>query len=328
MSSDKLLEIKDLQVVFETYEGTIEAIDIDYLDIFKGETLGVVGETGCGKSVTTEALLNIVPKPGRIVDGEIIFEGENLLEKSEKEWRNIRGNKIAKIFQNPMSNLNPVYKVKTQMMDIIQVHNDMDDEETENKCLELLEQVKLSNPRTVLNSYPHELSGGMRQRVMIAMALSCNPTLLIADEPTTALDVTIQAQILKLINELKEEIGTTVLFITHDLGVIAQVAERTAVMYAGKIVELADVEVIYENPYHPYTNGLIKSIPDKTESGERLPSVKGSVPDLKDIEPGCRFFPRCNRSSADCDQKDPELKEIEENHLVSCFHHLKEGENR
>lgn len=325
--SEKLMEIKNLKVQFDTYHGVVEAIDIDYLDVIKGETIGLVGETGCGKSVTTEAILNIVPAPGKVVEGEIIFEGEDLLKKSKKEWKKIRGNKIAKIFQNPMSNLNPVYRIERQMVDIITVHNDISHDEAHDRALALLEKVKLSNPESVLKSYPHELSGGMRQRVMIAMALSCNPSLLIADEPTTALDVTIQAQILNLINELKRDVGSTVLFISHDLGVIAQVADRCAVMYAGKIVELADVEEIYHDPKHPYTEGLISSIPDKSESGQDLPVIPGSVPNLIDVEKGCRFYPRCERSLEKCKDVDPVMEEIEERHFTACFNPIKEGDN-
>ncbi|MFW5898533.1 MAG: ABC transporter ATP-binding protein [Candidatus Saliniplasma sp.] len=316
---EKLVEIRDLKVRFKTYKGVVKAIDIDKLDIYKGETLGLVGETGCGKSVTTEAILNIVPDPGEITNGEIIFEGEDLLKKSKKEWKDIRGKKIAKIFQNPMSNLNPVYRIKRQMVDIIKVHRDIKDKEAEEMALELLDKVRLSNPKAVLNSYPHELSGGMRQRVMIAMALSSNPSLLIADEPTTALDVTIQAQILKLIDNLKEEVGTTVLFITHDLGVIAQVAERVAVMYAGNIVEVADVVDIFENPFHPYTRGLIASIPDKASENEDLPVIKGTVPNLIDIEEGCRFYPRCDYHTPECKESPPRLEEVKEGHEVACF---------
>lgn len=324
---EKLMEIKNLKVHFDTYHGVVEAIDIDYLDVIKGETIGLVGETGCGKSVTTEAILNIIPSPGKIAEGEIFFEGEDLLKKSKKEWKKIRGNKIAKIFQNPMSNLNPVYRIKRQMVDIITVHNDISKEEAGDRALDLLEKVKLSNPESVFNSYPHELSGGMRQRVMIAMALSCNPILLIADEPTTALDVTIQAQILNLINELKRDIGSTVLFISHDLGVIAQVADRCGVMYAGKIVELADVEEIYHNPKHPYTKGLIASIPDKSESGQDLPVIPGSVPNLVDIESGCRFYPRCERSISKCKDVDPVMEEIEERHFTACFNPIIEEDS-
>ncbi len=317
--AEKLMEINDLKVQFDTYKGVVKAIDIDNLNIYKGETLGLVGETGCGKSVTTEAILNIVPEPGKITGGEIIFEGEDLLKKSKKEWRDIRGNKIAKIFQNPMSNLNPVYRVKRQMTDIIKVHRDLTDEEAEDRALDLLEKVKLSNPKQVMNSYPHELSGGMRQRVMIAMALSSNPSLLIADEPTTALDVTIQAQILKLIDQLKEDVGTTVLFITHDLGVIAQVAERVAVMYAGRIVEISNAVDIFENPRHPYTKGLISSIPERSSEDEKLPVIKGTVPDLVDAPEGCRFYPRCELGTSECTEAKPRLYEIEEGHKVACF---------
>ena len=261
----------------------------------------------------------MVPDPGKIEKGKILFEGEDLLSKSKEELRKIKGNKIAKIFQDPMSNLNPVYKIGKQMLDVITLHQDLNKEEAREKAINLLDKVKLSRPESILESYPHELSGGMRQRVMIAMALSCDPKLLIADEPTTALDVTIQAQILDLINTLKDDIGLTVLFITHDLGVIAQVASRVAVMYAGNIVEVAEVEELYEDPLHPYTKGLLSSIPEKGLGKQKLPVIEGSIPNLINPPEGCRFYSRCGNRIEKCKEQTPKLREIEPDHEIACY---------
>ena len=294
--SEKLLEVKNLKTYFYTDEGVVKSVDDVSFDVEKGKTLGIVGESGCGKSITSLSIMQLVETPpGKIVGGEIIYQGENLLEQNKDQMRKIRGGEIAMIFQEPMTSLNPVFTVGKQIMEALRLHTDLDKEKAKERAIEMLKLVKIPLPEKRFNEYPHQLSGGMRQRVMIAMALSCNPKLLICDEPTTALDVTIQAQILDLINELKEKLGTSVMMITHDLGVIAEVADDVMVMYAGKVVEYGSADDIFESPKHPYTSGLMNCIPKLTdEDHTRLDVIKGMVPSFDQMPKGCAFCPRCS----------------------------------
>jgi oligopeptide/dipeptide ABC transporter ATP-binding protein len=318
---DVLLEIKHLKTFFYTDEGISRAVDGMDLTIRKGRTLGVIGESGCGKSVTALSVLRLVATPpGRIISGEILFNGEDLLQKPAEEMRKIRGNDISMIFQEPMTSLNPVYTIGNQIMEAVILHQGLHKAEARQKAVELLGLVGISTPAKQVDVYPHQLSGGMRQRAMIAMALSCRPKLLLADEPTTALDVTIQAQILRLINQLKEQIGMAVMMITHDLGVIAQVADDVVVAYAGKGVEYADAETIFEHPAHPYTQALYHSIPRLTETRKRkLAVIQGTVPNPLNFPSGCRFHPRCTHARELCAVEEPALEEIGSNHKVRCF---------
>jgi len=319
MPEQPLLEIKNLKINFKTYQGTVQAVDIDHFSIGRGEYVGLVGETGCGKSVTTLAILRLLPPSGRVVSGEILFKGEDLLKKSLKEMENIRGKQISIVFQNPSSSLNPVFTVGEQITRILMLHQNLKKEEAKRKAVKILSLVRLPNPYKILDRYPHELSGGMCQRVMIAMALSCNPDLLIADEPTTALDVTIQAQILKLMRELKDKIGASILLITHDLSVVAQLCDKVAVMYAGRIVEQGKVRDIFKNPLHPYTRGLLEAIPVVGKREKRLKGIEGFVPDMLNPPPGCRFHPRCPYATEICNVKSPDSFHVENGHYVSCF---------
>jgi oligopeptide/dipeptide ABC transporter ATP-binding protein len=324
MNNQKILEIKDLRTYFFTYEGVAKAVDGISYQLAKGEPLGVVGESGCGKSVTALSVLRLIPvPPGRVVGGEILFKGRNLLGLSEDEMRKIRGNRISMIFQEPMTSLNPVFTVGNQIQETLKLHQGLSKKESLEKSIEMLRLVNIPTPERAVERYPHELSGGMRQRVMIAMALACNPEILIADEPTTALDVTIQAQILDLMNKLKEELGMAIILITHNLGVVAETAKRVIVMYAGKIVEEAETKTLFGNPQHPYTMGLLKSIPvlgDKIRRGKvRLNEIPGVVPSLYDLPSGCKFSTRCPFVMDICKEKEPELKEIERSHFSSCW---------
>jgi len=318
--AERLLEVRGLKTYFYTEDGVVPAVDgVDFV-LNKGETLGIVGESGCGKSVTSLSIMRLIPDPpGKIVDGEIIFEGSNLLEKTEAEMRNIRGNDISMIFQEPMTSLNPVFTIGDQIMEAIILHQRLTKAAARERAIEMLRRVGIPSPERRIDEYPHQLSGGMRQRVMIAMALSCNPKLLIADEPTTALDVTIQAQILDLMRKLRDEFGTAIMLITHDLGVIAELAERVVVMYAGKIVEQADVKPLFANPLHPYTVGLLGSIPKLTEQQDRLQVIEGVVPHPAFLPKGCRFHPRCKEAREICKVEEPELMEQEPGHLVACW---------
>jgi len=314
-----LLEIKNLKTHFFTHEGTVKAVDGVSFKINQGETLGIVGESGSGKSVTALSVMRLIPHPpGKIVGGEIYFEGKNLLKLDDKEIRKMRGKKISMIFQEPMTSLDPVFTIGHEIGEVIQLHQGSSKEEARKKSIEILKVVGIPDVEKRIDNYPHELSGGMRQRVMIAMALSCNPTLLIADEPTTALDVTIQAQILRLINDLKDKFGASVMLITHDLGVIAEMCDNVAVMYAGNIVEYTDVYTLFNNPLHPYTKGLIKSMPRMNVEAEHLDVIPGMVPNLLDLPSGCPFHPRCDLSFKKCVEEMPELIEIENSHLVRC----------
>lgn len=318
--SKKLLEVSELKTHFFTDDGVVKAVDGVSFSIKEGETFGLVGESGCGKSVTALSIIRLIPDPpGKIIDGKVYLEGEDLVKKSEREMQKIRGNKISMIFQEPMTSLDPVFTIGSELMEVIQLHQGLDKEEARKKAIEMLRVVGIPEPEKRMKEYPHQLSGGMRQRAMIAMALSCNPQLLIADEPTTALDVTIQAQILRLMDQLKEDFSAAVLLITHDLGVIAETCKNVAVMYAGKIVEYGSVEDIFENPLHPYTAGLNKAIPRLDIDTERLQIIEGNVPNLIDLPPGCKFYPRCPYAMDICTKEEPPLKKREGNHLTRCY---------
>ncbi len=314
-----LLEIQQLKTYFNTGDGLLKAIDGIDISIDAGETLALVGESGCGKSMTALSILRLVPDPGRIVEGKIIFSDEDLLLLPEEEIRRIRGNRIAMIFQEPMTSLNPVFRVGEQICEVLRLHRGMDRSEATQAARELLEQVGIPEPGQRLSDYPHQLSGGLRQRVMIAMALACDPQLLIADEPTTALDVTIQAQIMDLLAELQGSRGMATLLISHDLGVVAESADRVAIMYAGLIVETATATELFANPLHPYTQGLLSCIPRLGEQRERLEPIPGQVPDVRNLPAGCSFRDRCPVAFEPCEQKCPPLLEVEPGHWARCW---------
>ena len=317
-----LIDIKNLQIYFHVKEGVAKAVDGVSYQLRQGETLGLVGESGCGKTVSSLAIMGLLDvPPAEYRGGRILFEGKDLLKAGEKEMREIRGNTISMIFQEPMTSLNPVMAIGAQIGEVLLNHLSMTPAQAREQTVELLDMVGIPSPRQRVREYPHQLSGGMRQRVMIAMALACKPKALIADEPTTALDVTIQAQILDLMMGLKEEFGTSILLITHDLGVIAETAERVAVMYAGRIVEKANVRTIFENPLHPYTQGLLRSIPriDEAERPYRLKEIPGRVPSLSFLPPGCAFFDRCPRGEERCVKARPTLEPLGDDHWVSCW---------
>lgn len=323
-----LLEVEGLKTYFYTQEGTVKAVDGVSFTIGSGETLGVVGESGCGKSVTSLSVMRLIPKRvGNIEEGRVLFEGEDLLLKSESHMRRVRGNKISMIFQEPMTSLNPVMTVGEQVAEVVRLHQNLSRRKAAAKTVEMFDLVGIPRPSSRIHSYPFQLSGGLRQRVMIAMALSCNPRLLIADEPTTALDVTIQAQILELMKALKREIGTAIMFITHDLGVIAEMAERVIVMYGGKIVEQAQVISLFEDPLHPYTRGLLNSLPRIDEPKDRLQVIPGSVPDLASPPAGCKFHPRCPQAMDRCRVEEPPLTALADR-SVSCWLLSAPGERR
>lgn len=321
--SDNLLQIKDLSIEFRTFDGVVKAINHLNLALPKGKTIGLVGETGAGKTTTALAIMGLVPNPpGVITSGEILFEGKDLLKANKKELQEYRGNKIAMIFQNPMTSLNPVYTVGHQISDVIRQHQNVNKQEAMVKAGEMLEIVGI--PKERLQNYPHEFSGGMKQRVCIAMGLACNPTLLIADEPTTALDVTIQAQILDLMKGLKEKYQTSTIFITHALGVVAEIADYVAVIYAGSVIEYGDLKSIFTNPSHPYTRGLFDCIPDiSAEESKRLYVIRGAMPDPTKLPEGCKFCKRCDHAMKICETVEPTETKIGENHTVKC--HLYTG---
>ena len=321
MSQEILLQVKNLKTHFFTDAGVVKAVDGVDLEIHKGETLGVVGESGSGKSITAMSIMRLIPEPpGKIVSGEIIFNGKDLVKASEREMMKIRGNDIAMIFQDPMTSLNPVLTVGEQIMEAIVLHQKVGQSDAKKKAIEMLKKVGIPESETRVNNYPHQFSGGMRQRVMIAMALSCNPKLLIADEPTTALDVTIQAQILSLMNKLKDDFGTAIMLITHDLGVVAELCQKVLVMYAGNTVEYTDSRALFATPKHPYTWGLLGSLPKLDESEkQRLEPIEGQPPDLRHLPQGCNFAPRCKHKLPICEQQKPILRELEPGHMVSCF---------
>ncbi|MDT8306805.1 MAG: ABC transporter ATP-binding protein [Anaerolineae bacterium] len=322
-SNEKLLEVRGLKTHFFTEDGVVRAVDgVDFY-VRRGEVLGIVGESGCGKSVTSLSIMKLIAQPGEIVEGEIIFDNEDLMKKSESEMIHVRGNRISMIFQQPTSCLNPVFRVGDQLVEVLEIHQDMGKAAGEKRAVELLSMVGIPEPAGRAQAFPHELSGGMAQRVMIAMALACTPELLIADEPTTALDVTIQAQILDLMRNLGSKMETAIILITHDLGVVAEMCDRVDVMYAGRIVEEADVFSLFQEPKHPYTQALIGSTPVLGEADKELYAIPGSVPNLVDLPPGCKFAPRClPRVEYDleiCTQQEPALVEVERNHMVRCW---------
>ena len=325
MNSDgHLLQIEELKTYFDTFEGVVRAVDDVSFFIDKGEVLGVVGESGCGKSVTAQSIMRLIPEPpGRISHGKILFDGIDVVRLSMEQMRTIRGKRIAMIFQEPMTSLNPVYTIGNQISEMFQLHENLPKRESWQRSIEMLQKVQIPAAEKRVHEYPHQLSGGMRQRAMIAMALACNPEILIADEPTTALDVTIQAQILELMMKLREDYDTAVMMITHDLGVIAEIARRVVVMYAGKVVEEGTTDAIFENPKHPYTQGLLKSIPKLGERArhgrKRLQEISGIVPSLYDLPAGCSFSPRCPRTMEICKQNVPGLIRIDESRSVRCY---------
>ncbi len=318
---ETLISVKNLKTNFYTYAGVVKALDGVDFDIYKGETIGLVGETGCGKSVTALSIIRLIQwPPGKIDEGSIIFEGKDLLKLPESEMRKIRGNKISMIFQEPMNSFNPVFTIGDQIAEVIMLHQKKAKKEAWDQAIEMLKFTSIPAPERVAKSYPHELSGGMLQRAMISMALACQPELLIADEPTTALDVTIEAQILDLMKGLKTKMGASILLITHDLGIIAEMCDRVGVMYAGNIVELADVSTIFKNPSHPYTGGLICAIPSlATKQACRLDTIPGNVPNLIRPPEGCRFHPRCSKAMDRCKKEKPGVYDLGNGHLVSCF---------
>ncbi len=321
---EPILQVRNLTVHFYTYAGIVKAIERVSFDVYRGETFALVGETGCGKSVTSRALTQLIESPGRIVEGEVLYHKEDgtvvdLLKLNEEQIREIRGNEIAYIFQDPHASLDPLYTVGYQIGEAMEVHGKVESiKEGIKKAVDILRSVLIPDPENRVKNYPHELSGGMKQRVVIGIGIANNPKILIADEPTTALDVTVQAQILDLINQLKEKYKATVILITHNLGVVAETADRVAVMYAGKIVEIGSVEQIFKNPLHPYTKGLLKAVPNPMTKIERLEAIPGTVPNLITPPSGCRFHPRCPFATEVCKRKVPELKEMEDGHFVAC----------
>lgn len=322
-SAQPLLEVKNLKTYFFTEDGVVKAVDGVDFHVFPGEVMGLVGESGCGKSVTSLSIMRLIAPPGKVVEGQILFDGKDLLQYTEEQMVHIRGNRISMIFQQPQTALNPVFKVGDQIAEVLDIHQSLGRQAGRARAVELLKMVGIPDAERRAEAYPHELSGGMAQRVMIAMALACVPDLLIADEPTTALDVTIQAQILDLMRDLREKIGTSIILITHDLGVVAEMCERVAVMYAGRIVEQTDVKPLFAQPLHPYTQGLIGSIPILGKLKERLEVIPGTVPNLVNLPPGCRFAPRCKarqeRNLTICTEREPELLEVKPGHSVRCW---------
>jgi peptide/nickel transport system ATP-binding protein/oligopeptide transport system ATP-binding protein len=315
-----LLEVRSLSTHFFTEEGVIRAVENVTFEIHSEEILGLVGESGCGKSVTGLSILKLIPiPPGKIVSGEILFDGKRLLELEEKEMEKVRGNEISMIFQEPMTSLNPVFSIGDQIMEAILLHQGGSKTEARRRTIEILDRVRIPSPETRIDAYPHQLSGGMRQRAMIAMALSCQPKLLIADEPTTALDVTIQAQVLHLLKEIQREMGMAVMLITHDLGVVAEIADRVAVMYAGRILEYGPIEAIFQQVRHPYTKGLLNSIPLLEEKRKRLNAIPGQVPNPMDLPVGCKFHPRCYLMIEECKKEEPPLFQVNGDHFSRCI---------
>ncbi|MGN6563743.1 MAG: ABC transporter ATP-binding protein [Thermomicrobiales bacterium] len=322
-TSEPLLTVNNLKTQFFTQDGVVKAVNGVSFQLLPGETLGIVGESGCGKSITAMSLMRLIPTPpGKIVDGQVIFQGKDILKMNDEQVRSIRGNDIAMIFQDPMTSLNPVLTINRQISESLELHKGMSKSESRARAIELLKMVGIPNAEQRVDQYPHQFSGGMRQRVMIAMALSCDPLLLIADEPTTALDVTIQAQILDLMRKLQQERGTAVILITHDLGVVAGMSDRIQVMYAGTVAERADTYELFANPRHPYTLGLLKSIPRLDEKKEKLDPIRGLPPDLIDLPDMCPFSPRCDYSEEICERKAPQIREVAPGHLVSCHFNI------
>lgn len=320
----KILEIKDLTIHYVTDDEVVKAVNDISITLEEGESLGLVGETGAGKTTTAMGILGLVPNPpGKIIGGEVIYKGKNLLKLSEAEMRKIRGHEISIIFQDPMTALNPVLTVGDQIMEVIRLHQKVSKAEAMKRAMDMMEMVGIEGGRC--NEYPHQFSGGMKQRIVIAIALACNPSLLIADEPTTALDVTIQAQVLDLIDNLKKKFNTSLLLITHDLGVVAEVCDKVAIVYAGRIVEYGNLESIYNNPKHPYTNGLFGSIPDFSKKAHRLNPIRGLMPDPSNLPEGCAFAERCPNATDECRKRQPPVVEVEPGHSVRCLMFEKEG---
>jgi len=317
--SDPILSVRDLRTHFDTDVGTVKADDGVSFEIEEGEILGLVGESGCGKSVTSLSIMRLIKDPGYIAGGEVRFKGEDLTEKTKEEMRRIRGNGMSMIFQEPMTAMNPVFDIGWQVGEPLRVHQDMKKGASRTRAIELMRRVGIPSPEDRIDDYPHQFSGGMRQRAMIAMALACEPDLLVADEPTTALDVTIQAQILDLIRELNDRLGMSVLLITHNLGVVAETCDRVAVMYAGRIVEYGTVNEIFNDPRHPYTKGLINAVPDPTKDEQELTPISGTVPNLAETPSGCNFAPRCPYSTDQCREEDPRLREVDDDHFSACI---------
>ena len=323
-SNSHLLQVEELKTYFYTFEGVAKAVDDVSFHLDRGEVLGIVGESGCGKSVTAQSIMRLIPvPPGRIVNGKILFDDIDIVGLTMEKMRTIRGNRISMIFQEPMTSLNPVYTIGNQISEMFILHERNSKRAAWQRSIEMLMKVQIPAPEKRVHEYPHQLSGGMRQRAMIAMALACNPEILIADEPTTALDVTIQAQILDLMIQLKDDYDTAIIMITHDLGVIAEIAERILVMYAGKVVEEGKTSAIFEEPRHPYSQGLLRSIPklgDRSQHGrQRLKEISGMVPSLYELTPGCSFFPRCSAAKGICKEKIPEFKDLGDGHQVRCW---------
>ena len=325
--AETILEIKDLCVEFQTVEGTVHAVDHLNYTLHKGEKLGIVGESGSGKSVSSLGMMQLIPNPpGRITGGEILYHGKDLVKASEKEMQKIRGNEISMIFQEPMTSLNPIIKCGKQIAESLRLHRGMKKKEAMEEAVRMMRAVGIANPEVRAHEYPHQMSGGMRQRVMIAMALACQPQILIADEPTTALDVTIQAQILDLIRELNESMGTSVVFITHDLGVVSELCDTVIVMYTGHIVEQAPVKELFESPKHPYTKGLLNAIPKITRERNPLETIEGMVPNPTERIEGCSFSPRCPYATDQCRKAEPPMAELSDGRLVRCLQYAKENE--
>jgi peptide/nickel transport system ATP-binding protein len=322
MATKQILEIENLKTYFDTFAGLVKAVDGVNIAVKEGETLGLVGESGSGKSVTALSILRIVPKPGKIIGGKIVYKGQNLLEKSENELQKIRGKEIGYIFQDPATSLNPVFSIADQLTEVIRRHQNVTKKEALEKAIELLRLVEIPDPELKIWSYPHQLSGGMKQRIAVARALSCQPSLLLADEPTTNLDVTIQAQILQLMKNLKDKLGMSMILITHDMGIVAGVADRITVLYGGRVCETADTKTIFYNPLHPYTNALLTAVPSLALRKEKLEVIPGTIPNLVDPPSGCRFHPRCEYAKAVCTKKIPQLIEVESGHLVACHRAL------
>ena len=315
-----MLDVRSLSTHFFTEDGVVRAVENVGFEIYPGEILSLVGESGCGKSVTGLSIMQLIPTPpGRVVSGEILFDGRNLLQLEEKEMERVRGNDISMIFQEPMTSLNPVFTIGNQIMEAITLHQGVDGTEARRRTVEMLDRVQIPSPETRIDAYPHQLSGGMRQRAMIAMALSCRPKLLIADEPTTALDVTIQAQVLRLLKEIQREMGMAVMLITHDLGVVSEIADRVAVMYAGRIFEYGPIEAIFSEIRNPYTRGLMNSIPSLVERKKRLDTIPGQVPNPMDLPTGCKFHPRCYLMIEDCKKEEPPLFQVNGDHFSRCI---------
>ena len=318
MAAKKLLEIENLKTYFDTWAGIVKAVDGVSLEVREGETLGLVGESGSGKSVTALSILRIVPQPGKIIEGKIIYKGENLLEKTENDLQKIRGKEIGYIFQDPATSLNPVFNIADQLIEVIRQHQKVTKKEALERAIELFRLVEIPDPQIKIWNYPHQLSGGMKQRIAVARALSCQPSLLLADEPTTNLDVTIQAQILQLMKSLKQKLGMSMVLISHDMGVVADVADRITVLYAGRICETADTKTIFYNPKHPYTIALLTAVPSLVLRRDKLSVIPGTIPNLIEPPSGCRFHPRCDYAKPICAEKIPPLEEIEPEHYVAC----------